>query len=724
MNSERVNIHPFSPLYIVLFSADDLIDSDADVFLSHQYEETASITVPHGLSVDLSTALPALWYCLHLPNTFSTLADLPFPAFHVSRELHLDHQIWFAPTVAFDEAWFGRARDYAIPVLIICPDQELEEVQSRASALGLDISILTFSDLTNQNLARMWKKIHNDFGHEIEYLGREIELTNRLDTAGTTLPYQWLARQMGAQRRIEPETDIHEAIHELLYMHLVLSALSNLERQGLGTEEANAAMPATLMSEHRSMKVPFVLGWPGVPAAYARRAYSPALRRRIKSFPATDSDDTWGLDMATRRDDLVERSAIEFLVTHRAIARNGIGIVLPSVPQEAFTILAQLERHWIDNPDGPTVWKFLKRLNAATASIWTEALQTAIMRASMLTTFSNFPIGLLTMPGDSSPVSTRATIAYRPVLPLGRAIQNELQYVPGYNMSTTVRVVVLECIPRDDVVGQMSRVAWQDAKENLMSGQQNLQLDLVEIENTAEFRSAVDRTRPDVLIVSAHGYYDPASNVAGLVVGNELALGPGLGPLPPVVILSACHVTPKGAGAVNVADMLIREGARAILGTLVPVDVTHNSVITTRLLIYIAESLANREPHTTLLDAWKHVQSSNAINDIVNSGSRLREWLLSREAGEPSVLEEFMLSRSMGRLRAGSIYEDTEQILVEMADERGMGAKVRQWLRKPGYLPESLFYIFSGSPERIYIDSGWIGISSLAEDAPDLRPEK
>jgi hypothetical protein len=30
---------------------------------------------------------------------------------------------------------------------------------------------------------------------------------------------------------------------------------------------------------------------------------------------------------------------------------------------------------------------------------------------------------------------------------------------------------------------------------------------------------------------------------------------------------------------------------------------------------------------------------------------------------------------------------------------------VRNWLRNPGYVPESLFYVFAGRPDRVFVRS-------------------
>ncbi len=42
-------------------------------------------------------------------------------------------------------------------------------------------------------------------------------------------------------------------------------------------------------------------------------------------------------------------------------------------------------------------------------------------------------------------------------------------------------------------------------------------------------------------------------------------------------------------------------------------------------------------------------------------------------------------------------------MLVEIADERGDGDRVRALLKSPGYVPESAFYVFLGRPDRIFL---------------------
>ena len=109
-----------------------------------------------------------------------------------------------------------------------------------------------------------------------------------------------------------------------------------------------------------------------------------------------------------------------------------------------------------------------------------------------------------------------------------------------------------------------------------------------------------------------------------------------------------------------------------MLGTLIPVDVRRNALLMVRFFTYIDETMRKRGPFRSLDEIWQHTVATNAVNELISASKEVRKWA---HAGGPdkNVLSEFMLTRSVGRLRAGHVYADTETILTEIADERGFG---------------------------------------------------
>jgi hypothetical protein len=692
------------PVYAVLFSADVDFNEDYTTIVAGDQRFT-NFTVPHGLDRSVATALPGLWYCLHLPNDLAELVDTPARILKRSQAQHLDHQIIFSPIQIFDGSLLSRWLEPNYPVLVVCPDDLAPEASERSQELGFILPAAKFSELSDESLQDHWREIHANLVPDAPYLGREPRLSRRLDLAVTKLPKTWLARQMGFESTTDAPIaeDQDQLVGEALDHQAVLAAVARLEIDDTPPPVAERELPQAIEQEKTHMRMPVALALPGVAAGYSRRVYDTAERARIASMPAVEAADTWSTSISERPDTLIERSAIEFITAHRAIARSGVGLMFPSVPQEAFNILGQLEDHFRRSrqPSAPKVRQLLDRLNRACQSIWTDLTVGAVARASMLTVFSNFPIGLLQLPGDSEPLSSRVPIAYRPILPLTNATQRELMFTPAVEVPEDFTVLVAECIPDSDPVGRHSRSGWRATEDLINSTGQGIKFRHVETLSIASLRAAIDDNEPNFLVISAHGAFDRTANVAGLMVGHEFTLGPELGPMPEVVILSACHVAPRGTTAVSITDLLLRQEAVAVLGTQVPVDVGHNAILMSRFLLYIRETMAGREEHSNLLEVWHRTQTTNAVIDILNGSESLRSWGGGSAVSGRLILEEFMSVRSVGRLR--NIYSDTEQVLGEIADELGQGSQVRNWLRRPGYVPESLFYVFAGKPERIYL---------------------
>ncbi|UUU36779.1 CHAT domain-containing protein [Streptomyces sp. CA-210063] len=695
------------PLYVVPFTpgAAEGRAQDQSAYAPVLFErpEAVESTVPHGLAKTVATALPGLWYCLHLPAALSDLIDVDIWMLKAAQNLSLEHNILLVPIDCFDEDVLGRHLQYHHPVVTICPDELLDEARQRASTLGFALPTTPYSQLSDATLTAQWKAVHEHFIPDLPRLTGEVPLTHRLDLAPLTLPHRRLARQMGwpTAESVVQDTSASEAFAQALRGQTFLAALTRLEREGASHDEADRRFRQTFEEEATRLRVPVALALPGTAPAYARIAYDSELRRRTGPQSAVNPNDTWSVTLHERPDHMVERAAIEFAVTHQSVASSGLGLMLPTMPPDAFITLAELERHFHTPHSSAAVRRLLTRLNDAAQPLWSKELKAAIQRASYLTVFSDFPLGLLTMPGDSAPLCARLPVMYRPLQPLTRMVQQQLSAPPAMSLDRSIKVLVAECIPVSDPVGRMSRQGWDIARETVAPDSVTLTIIQAETLTLEALRQSVAEHRPDILIISAHGTM--VGNMAALVVGDAPHLDLGLDRMPPVVILSACHVAPRGSGTVAITDLLLREGALAVLGTQVPVDVRRNAMLMVRFMVYLAKENTKPGQFSTILDVWHHVQTSNAVNDIIDGSPSLRAWGTSTTINGRPVLVEFMSSRAVGRIRPPHVYEDTERVLGEIADEQGQGDRVRNWFRRPGYVPESLFYIFAGRPDRIHL---------------------
>jgi hypothetical protein len=151
---------------------------------------------------------------------------------------------------------------------------------------------------------------------------------------------------------------------------------------------------------------------------------------------------------------------------------------------------------------------------------------------------------------------------------------------------------------------------------------------------------------------------------------------------------------------------------------MIPVDVRKNALLMVRFFVYISETIEGRTQMRSLDEAWHFTAMSNAVNDIISSNRSLQKWAHDGRR-EETVLTEFMLEKSVGRLTTSNVYEDTRIVLEEIAKERGVLPKFRAWLER-GYLPESAFYAFLGWPERMVLNDAALDEISkvLGESSP------
>lgn len=694
-------------LYVVAFSSEDDWDTPYSPIVAGTELSADGATQVHLLSRQIIPALPALWYCLHLPKTIYDLVDIQLRFLPDLQAWAMGHNILLIPINAAEEVLEGPLR--GLPrTLLIGPDSDREELNRLAKDLGFSMPVALYSDLSPASLQVHWKDLTDLRGGSFPRPpGPDIEPVTALRTAGIELPTRRLLRQLGHKSEPLP-TDPKSMILHSWQIQAHLATFARLEAEGCSPMEAEGRIPDEMAKSVRQLRLPMTAGFPGVSPNH-RRLYGAIHEDKIVDLNAASS--SWPGRFRGTTDAESEYSATALLVAHQAIAEDSMGIMLPDCPAEAFTVLAELERHCARGARPKAVRSLLRRLNQAMAPVWEDPSAQAIMRASSLTVVGNFPIGLSSPPRISDPLSCLVPMSYRPLIPLTRMLPAGLLPHGSSKFSDGFHVLVAECIPVEDRIGPESRKAWSAIAENFSQGDSRVSIAFQETLSVQDLKDAITEHVPDVLVISAHGFSSPKGNSAGIMIGYEPSLGIGLGPLPPLVILSACHVAPRGTGAVTITDLLLREGALAVLGTLVPVDVLHNAMLVQRVFLYMTEVLAGREDHGSFREVWHRVQTSNAVHDVTSAPPAFLKWFMSRPDGGPSPHELFKNVRSAGRIRLGNVYSDTEDVLREIAEDLGDLDRVNGWIKGQGYVPESAFYCLVGNPERIYLQQS----SRLAE---------
>ena len=402
-----------------------------------------------------------------------------------------------------------------------------------------------------------------------------------------------------------------------------------------------------------------------------------------------------------------EKRVIRLLGVHRAIAKEALLIELPIIEKDLFVKLNELEVNCIQGTNNKYVHKTLRDIGKMIERKFTQAQLWAIYWSKHITVFSDFPIGLAIIGNADTSLQCYKEISYRPLSPLTRCFQNEMVKHRQIYHGARCKIAFAECVLNDER-NQGIRAcsdAIVDSLKRLSKENNRMQVSYGETLTISDLKKFIaDNMDADILHISGHGYYDRRSNMAGLMVGNEFWMADENDyKVPPVVILSACHVSPRGSGTVNVADMFMRAGAEAVLGTFIPIDAKRNMVLVNRLYRYIAEAQKGSAQYKTLSEAWSGLVATNAIHEIAETSKKFFEWIWGINSKGKIRMMDFMMERSVGRLYGSTMYADTILIVKEMLHEEGLDGKFDDVLNQENYFPESFFYQWVGFPENIFL---------------------
>jgi len=379
---------------------------------------------------------------------------------------------------------------------------------------------------------------------------------------------------------------------------------------------------------------------------------------------------------------------------------------LKCADEKIFQKYDELEQRCKKGTNNKYIWKSLTDLGKLLGSYFSASQIKVLKMAKDITVYSDLPIGLAILQDDEIPLQCYKNISYRPLTPLTRQLQTELPKKRQIYFGKRLKVAMAECVVNNEENRYVYPMCELVRITLTKMEQQNSGLSFV-YEQTYSVESILkfigENLDADILYISAHGHYQRKSNMAGIMVGNEFWMASENIIVPPFVILSACHVSPRGMGAVNIADMFIRNDAIAVLGTFIPVNAKKNLILMTRLFTYILEAQNGSMQYRTLDEAWSGIVASNAIHEIMSASQSFEQWMHSKNSRGKTRIVEFQLERCVGKLRTTHIYSDTIKIVKEMLAEEGIEGKFGGVLDMNNYLPESFFYQLIGSPENVFL---------------------
>lgn len=645
----------------------------------------------HLCSPVVEDVAEAFWYGLHLPRHAFDLIQAPDGLFSVGDGIQ-QHTIFLISDELVDENKVLLNR-YP-PTLYITESSCYEAAVDLDTATPSTLGVITTRELSSESLATHWlavqeetKKLLKIYGINREFL--KIHPVFYKGKARSALPNIFLGTPYGDVDKLLAAlkaNDYSPKARAFLQKETLMTA--DMYRQlGDQVNERNAKEVQKLIQKnYQFMPTSLILTLPGGP-------------KFRKSYQTTYDDSM------IRQE---EKDLIEFLGIQRAIALGGVWLEGDVLSPNVFHALAELEQHLhVKKPNSRYMNRMQRKLGKELAASFGQVDLSEFIRASSkLIAFTDFPVGLTILPGYSDPLCNMIPITYRPLTPLTSAFkyglpQRDEHYI---GQGKGFKVLVIECLEESEKIRGLSDVAWsymmKHHQENKMI---SIFYEVAEsIEDLEAFISS--RTDIDMLVISAHGTYSE-DGVAGLCVGDRVWLPtPGMR-VPPIVILSACHVAAKGKGNYTVSDAFLRAGALAVLGTLIPVDVRENAYLMQRFFQYISEVIDGKHTCYDVTDAWMRVINANIFSEIMTSTKKLTEWGVTKNSNGKLPFERYVEKVKTVPPAVGNLHQQTVEIMLGIAEQDGMKENLQAVLQSKGYVSESTFYIWSGYPEKIYLQS-------------------
>ena len=661
--------------YLIVFKSEEL-NYEGPISL----KPTGNGTM-HLFDEEMYPTLDALEFLLHMPRNIFDMYDIDEKLMNASHDT--SHDIIIVPDKLLEKLPNINA------TMVVLTDDCLEDIKMGCERFSTPLGVYYSKELNDALLKTLWNNLHEHYKLKGYAAVRNIDTQLILrDEYIKALPTLFLSRQFGDVNdflaKIYNGESLEDAIIQSHWYYLArLNTLVSLGNQGVTTaEELAERYKEQYEKEFKSQRVNLVITFPGIP-------------KRQK---------TLGMNSGELTDK--EQRIIRIIGTHRAIARNGILTELPIASETLFQEYDRLEECCKKGTNNQFVWRSLNNLGKEFERYLSTRQKWLLNCAKDITVFSDFPIGIGVISNSEVPLQCYRSISYQPLTPLTRRLQQETLKKQQHYLGESCKIAIAECIPNDE----SNKYIYQagecllDLLKAMQEHAKSLEISHKHISDIPTMLKFInDNADADILYISAHGYYNRIKNMAGIMVGDQFWMASEGVQTPPVVILSSCHTAPRGFGCITIADMFLRCGALAVLGTFIPVNAQSNLLLMLRLFTYVVEAQHKNKQYKTLSDAWSGIVATNAIHELMAKSEKFKIWMHSVGKNGKRRIMDFQLERCVGRLRPTHIYSDTITIIKEMLLEEGMQGKFDNILSQKDYFPESVFYQLIGSPENIFL---------------------
>jgi hypothetical protein len=217
----------------------------------------------------------------------------------------------------------------------------------------------------------------------------------------------------------------------------------------------------------------------------------------------------------------------------------------------------------------------------------------------------------------------------------------------------------------------------------------------------------IQEKKPFICLIDAHAEYDTTKDTGYLHLGSY-KWNPWVEQLPyapPIMILNSCQTSVVDGTFNTVANGLLANGVRSIVGTLFPISARIGAYICSRLFANLSAALTGEDELIT----WRAVVSKTIIlNHYLDYLVQFTDYLMEKQPQKVSKLDRFISDYTAkwnkGKAKRQETFEDIVlRTVSELMKDYGLAAEFNQFIELRGILPETSFFVSLGTPESIMI---------------------
>jgi len=320
---------------------------------------------------------------------------------------------------------------------------------------------------------------------------------------------------------------------------------------------------------------------------------------------------------------------------------------------------------------------------------------------SLVRIVSDLPIEWLDI--DGVPLMYKCQVSRIPITPGNFLLTHYNQCANDIELNASMarRLLILNCLDKTDNLYQYPKHL------NDILSDQNIVHDYAEVASLQEYWKCLDEKRPFILMHFGHGSYDRNADIGYLHIAQERTQVWDFksGVIPPVVLLGACDTAAIAETHNTPANAFIGLGARAVLGTFLPVRADRTIELYVRIVANLWDALEGE----FALETWGQiVWKTIVLNRYLDFLWAFNDEQLRRKktpAPGETIFEYTYLWKK--RLKGGfdTGYKMCTELLKEAISrfDPSIAEDFETFLRRNIVVPHTMFFTQLGSPETIRV---------------------